>query len=948
LPRAESGTPSVPSARLGGRARPPAEQTRARPFMRLGALVYLYRRRLRVHGVQELLAGLGIASSVALVFATLVASGSVAGSSAQLVHEVIGPATLQLRARSADGFNESMLGRVERLAGVKQAAPLLEQTATIEATDTLKGTPHGGGLASGYRLTVSLAGADTALTVLDGLAHTLPRETLASGAVGLSQASAQTLGIPTTASRQSGISLARDTPGVPAPANARASAGELSASSSSVTLLLRGQARRQRISDVLGAGTIGPLAAADVAVMPLEDLQRLAGLQGRITRVLVLAQPGREAQVRRELETLAGGRIEVAAANQDVGLLSQALRPSDEASTLFATISVLLGVLFAFGALLLTVPERRRAIADLRLLGTRRSAIVQMLLFQALCLGVAASLVGLLGGYVLSRSVLQQSSGYLDEAFTLGSHTLIGIRPALEAALAGVLATCVASAVPLLDLRHSASLDAVYRAEGSSGTTLSHSSRRWLAVAATLPLAAATFLFATDPANALLTCELLALATVLAVPLTFAAVLRGGRALAERRQRLTVLPVALASLQGTKLRSLALAGTGALALFGAVALGGARADLLRGVQRFAHSYAAEANIWVGAPGDNQATVDFRASGLATRISHVQGVADVQSFQGGFVQLDTENDTPSGGPLEGHTLKGTPHGEGQAGGGRRAWLLARPAADERELLDGQVVAGNLESAVKRLRESGWVAVSAQIAEAAHVGVGGTLLLPTPSGNVPMRVAATTSNLAWSPGAIVMNEADYSRLWATTAPTALDVRLVPGADSAHVLAQVRAALGPASGLRATSARAREASIDALIGEGLSRLQEISLLLLLAATIAMAAALSSAIWQRRVSLATLRLSGVRPARIRMILVVESMLMLGAGCITGVLAGLYGQLVIDAYLRHVTGFPVASLAASPRPIEILALVIAAVLAIVALPAWLASRVSPTLALNE
>jgi putative ABC transport system permease protein len=917
--------------------------------MRLGALVYLYRRRLRVHGVQELLAGLGIASSVALVFATLVAGGSVAGSSAQLVHEVIGSATLQLRARGADGFNESMLGHVERLPGVKQAAPLLEQTATIETANTLQGS-H----ASGRRLTVSLAGADTALTVLDGLAHTLPRETLATGAVGLSQASARALGIPTSASTQADISpagdsaevstppardtpevstpLALDTADVSMPANALAPTGGSSTSTSSVTLLLRGAAPRLRVSSVLGSGTIGPLASADVAVMPLEDLQRLAGLQGRITRVLVLAQPGREAQVRRELTALAGGRIEVAAANQDVGLLRQALLPSDQASTLFATISVLLGVLFAFGALLLTVPERRRAIADLCLLGTRRSAIVQMLLFQALCLGVAASLVGLLGGYVLSRSVLNQSSGYLAEAFTLGSHTLISLRPALEAALAGVLATCVASAVPLLDLRHSASLDAVYRAEGSSGATLSRSSQRWLALAAALPLAGATVLFATSPASALLACELLALATVLAVPLTFATVLRGGRALAERRQRLTVLPVALASLQGTKLRSLALAGTGALALFGAVALGGARADLLRGVQRFAHSYANEANIWVGAPGDNQATVDFRASGLATHIAHIRGVASVQAFQGGFVQLDTQKGTPSG---------------AQAGG-RRAWLLARPAAAERELLDGQVVTGNLASAAQRLGEGGWVAVSAQIAEAAHVGVGGTLLLPTPSGNVPMRVAATTTNLAWSPGAIIMNEADYSRLWATTAPTALDVRLAPGADSTRVLAQVQATLGPASGLRATSAQEREASIDALIGEGLSRLQEISTLLLLAATIAMAAALSSAIWQRRVSLATLRLSGVRPARIRRILVVESALMLGAGCITGVLAGLYGQLVIDAYLRHVTGFPVASLAASPRPVEILALVIAAVLAIVALPAWLASRVSPTLALNE
>jgi putative ABC transport system permease protein len=915
LPRAESSTPSVPPVGRGGRAPSSAEPTRARALMRIGALVYLYRRRLRVHGVQELLAGLGVASSVALVFATLVASGSVAGSSAQLVHEVIGPATLQLHARGADGFSETMLRRVERLPGVKQAAPLLEQTTTVEATN-------------GRRLTVSLAGADTALTVLDGLAHTLPRETLAAGAVGLSQASAQALHLTMRASKQP-LASARDP---------RGSEGDLAGSTGSVTLLLRGQAPRLRVSEVLGADTIGPLAEADVAVMPLEDLQRLTGLPGRITRVLVLAQPGHEAQVRRELQTLAGGRVEVAAANQDVGLLSQALRPSDEASTLFATISVLLGVLFAFGALLLTVPERRRAIADLRLLGTRRSAIVQMLLFQALCLGACASLVGLLGGYVLSRSVLHQSSGYLDEAFTLGSHTLIGVRPALQAALAGVLATCVASAVPLLDLRRGVSLDAVYRAEGGLGTTLSHASRRWLALAAALPLAGATLLFATDPASALLACELLALATVLAVPLTFAAVLRGGRVLAERRQRLTVLPVALASLRGTQLRSLALAGTGALALFGAVALGGARADLLRGVQRFAHSYAGEADIWVGAPGDNQATVDFRARGLITRIAHVQGVAGVQSFQGGFVQLDTRQDTPSG---------TRPGGQEQADG-RRVWLLARPAAAERELLRGQVVAGNLASAAQRLDEGGWIAVSAQIAEAAHVGVGGTLLLPTPSGGVPMRVAATTTNLAWSPGAILMNEADYGRLWATAAPTALDVRLSAGADATRVLARVRAALGPSSGLRATSARAREASIDALIGEGLSRLQEISTLLLLAATIAMAAALSSAIWQRRVSLATLRLSGVRPARIRTILVVESALMLGAGCITGVLAGLYGQLAIDAYLRHVTGFPVASLSASPRPVEILALVIAAVLAIVALPAWLASRVSPTLALNE
>ena len=56
---------------------------------------------------------------------------------------------------------------------------------------------------------------------------------------------------------------------------------------------------------------------------------------------------------------------------------------------------------------------------------------------------------------------------------------------------------------------------------------------------------------------------------------------------------------------------------------------------------------------------------------------------------------------------------------------------------------------------------------------------------------------------------------------------------------------------------------------------------------------------------SLATLRLSGVAPRRLRLILLVESALMLGAGCVTGAVAGIYGQVVIDGYLAHVTGFP-------------------------------------------
>jgi putative ABC transport system permease protein len=848
--------------------------------MRPSALLYFYRRRLRVHAVQELLAGVGVAIAVALVFATIVASASIAGSADEVVHAVVGPADLQLHARSAEGFDERLLARVERLPDVKQAAPLLEQTATIAGPD-------------GRRATVDLAGADTSLVVLDGLAHTLPRATLTAGGIGISRATAKALALPPDATG--------------------------SGKTTKVSLLLRGRAIPLNVSAVLGPEAFGALSQATVAVMPLESLQALAGLRGRVTRILVQTKPGRLRAVRSELRTVAGGRLQVAPADQDVGLLRQALRPSDQASGFFAAISALLGLLFAFNALLLTVPERRRAIADMRLIGTKRSAIAQMFLFQALCLGVLASLAGLLGGYALSRGVFHQSPHYLAEAFTLGANTVVAAQPLLLAFLAGVLATCLASMVPLLDLRRAQAVDAVYRQEGVPGNTLPASAQRLLALSAALLLALATALFVLEPELALTASALLALATVLTVPLVFSTILRAAHVLAERRQNLTILAVALSSLRSTTLRSLALAATGAVALFGSIALGGSRSDLLHGIEGFSRSYSADAPIWVGSPGDNQAVVDFRPA-LARRLAQAPGVLTVHSFQGGFLEF----------------------------GGRRVWIIARPPGAGREVLRSQISEGDLHATVARLGEGGWIAVSRQIAQEHHTGVGGTLVLPTPSGPVPMKIAATTTNLAWSPGAVFLDSADYTRLWGTSAPTALAVVPDPGRSIASVAQAIERAIGPASGLEVTTSRSRERQIDALTGEGLAQLGDISILLLFAAILAMAAALTSAIWQRRASLAGLRLSGVRPQRLRLILLVESALMLGAGCATGALAGIYGQMVIDGYLEHVTGFPVSSLGASLRPLQTFAIVIAVVLAIVIVPGWLASRVPPTLALNE
>ena len=222
------------------------------------------------------------------------------------------------------------------------------------------------------------------------------------------------------------------------------------------------------------------------------------------------------------------------------------------------------------------------------------------------------------------------------------------------------------------------------------------------------------------------------------------------------------------------------------------------------------------------------------------------------------------------------------------------------------------------------------------------------VPTPTGERAFRIEATTTNFGWSPGAIVMSATDYERDWASAAPSALGIQLRAGTNPTAVRPAVQLSLGNDSGLEVLTSTRRRAVIDSSASEGLGQLGEIATLLVAAAILAMAAALGSSIWQQRATLAELRLEGAARRQIQLILLVESLLMLGAGCLTGAVAGIYGQVVIDGYLKHVTGFPVAGVATGVRPVEIFALVVGAVLVIVSLPGWFASRVPPALALNE
>jgi putative ABC transport system permease protein len=842
--------------------------------VRVTMLLFLYRRRLRAHPLQEFLAGAGIAVGVALVFGVLLANAGLTGSVEKLVRGLSGSARLALVARSPEGFSERLTDRVRRLADVQVVTPVLRQNMTISG-------PHG-------REAIQLIGVSPSLASLGGIAQ----QELGNGALLLSGG----LGLP---------GAVADTVG--------ANRGE------EVSLIGNGYAHRERVGAVLSGEAVKVLEGCPVVVALLPVAQRLAERPGRITELLIEPRSGKERVVAGELRGIAHGRLAVEPADNELRLLTEATEPNRQSTTLFSAISVMVGFLLALSAMLLTVPERRRFIAELRMQGYEPRQILLLLGFQAIALGLLASVAGVALGDLLSHTVYHQVPAYLTVAFPVSAQQSLHPSSALLAIGCGVLATVLASISPVLDLRPGRPPDAVFRETGSSGQLVLESTIVRGAVIGAVLIALVGVLVALVPALTIAGGVVLALATLCLMP----AVLAGTARLLPRiteHSRSPAVTVAVSELRAITTRSVALAAIAGLAVYGSVAIGGARDDLLRGIDDAIVQYHATADVWVTNGSNVFNTDSFALAGTPARVARAPGVKAVSVYQGTLTDV----------------------------GPRRLWVRARPASDPTMLESSQILSGKFAQADALIRKGGWAAVSNGFANEHHLQVGRSFELPTPSGPERLRVAAITTNSGWPPGTITLSSADFSKAWQTSDAAALEVALRPGVTMAAGIRSVRAAIGARSGLSVRSASARAGEAEASARQGLHTLGQIWTLLLIAAALAVAAALSATIWQRRARLASLKIQGYHPVQLWGGLLVESGVMLGVGSLAGAIVGVYGHALAGRWLTSTTGFPAPFSIGAPHVLLTLALITSIALAVLALPGLAAARVSVRLSLQE
>jgi putative ABC transport system permease protein len=836
--------------------------------MRPGTIFYLYRVRLRARLVQELLAVAGIAVGVALLFASQVANTSLAGSVSQLTNGLVGQARLQMVARAPSGFDQRLLVDVEALPGVQAAAPVLQRSISVVGPRGVR--------------SVDLIGLDPRFVRLKGevLAH-----------VGTIQISGQT-----------GLSL-------PAPVARQIGAGPLQP----IGIQVGDRSVKTVASAILQASDVGPLIGSQVAIAQLGVAQALTGMRGRVNRILVQPRIGRDREVEQALRRISGGRLNVLPANFEAAVFRQAEGPTAQSTEIFSAISALVGFLFAFNAMLLTVPQRRNLIADLRLDGYAPLEIVEVMMFDVLVLGAAGVLVGLGLGDLLSNSLLRAEPGYLSLAFPVGSEHIVSWQSIAIAVTGGLLAAVIGVMIPVREDIYGTGHTA-RRAKRGAGR-----GSAMVLVSGLVCVALTTLLLLqgiTSVGNAVLAFVSLTLALLLIMPTAFAGVI----SLIDRIQRpiLGVAPrIALIELLSntTRPRSLAIAATGAIAVYGSVAIEGAHGNLRTGLSRAAADLSLGTDIWVSPAGSatTLATTPF-ANSYAGLLRRLPDVSRVDVFRGGFLDV----------------------------GSQRILVLGPPPASMQLLPADQVSSGDPSLARRRLQSGGWIAISQSLADAQRLHVGDWFSLPSPSPG-RYRVAAIITNLGWSPGAIVLSSDEYAHAWDSQQLSAYQVSLRPGASVGAATNEVRSALSKTA-LVVQSAAQHEQNDIAAQRQGLARLTQIAALVLVAAALAMAAAMAAMIWQRRGRLAGMKVDGYAPGELWRALMWETGLLLGAGCSIGAIFGLYGQLVLSHALVSVTDFPVVFSIAIPVAIVSLTIVGTIALLMVALPGYFVAQVKPAL----
>jgi putative ABC transport system permease protein len=218
-----------------------------------------------------------------------------------------------------------------------------------------------------------------------------------------------------------------------------------------VRILLLGPPETFTITGIATFGTANNLAGATLAAFTLTTAQALFHEPGRLDSINVRVAPGADkTQVQRALAAILPHGVEVVTGqtvvNEQTSTISKALGFFSIALLVFAFISLFVGAFTIFNTFTITVGQRTRELALLRIVGASRRQVFWSVLVEAAVIGLVSSLIGLALGVLAAVGLVKLLSGF---GITLPTGPLVfEARTAIVGLLVGVGVTLVAAVGP--------------------------------------------------------------------------------------------------------------------------------------------------------------------------------------------------------------------------------------------------------------------------------------------------------------------------------------------------------------------------------------------------------------------------------------------------------------------------------------------------------------------
>jgi putative ABC transport system permease protein len=205
-----------------------------------------------------------------------------------------------------------------------------------------------------------------------------------------------------------------------------------------------------RVSGTVSGGALAAFNGGDLGIMLLNSAQEKFEKSGLVDSIyVVLEQTASPSAMERAIEDAVGGGAIVGPPGERGAGVERVFGGLGSLLSLAGTVALFVALFVVFNTMSMSLAERRREISMSMALGAERKQVFGAFMAEAAAFGIVASALGIAGGLVLARVLVEQAvKGY--QLFPVQASGPIVVRPlhVIVAAVAGVAVSLLGAYLP--------------------------------------------------------------------------------------------------------------------------------------------------------------------------------------------------------------------------------------------------------------------------------------------------------------------------------------------------------------------------------------------------------------------------------------------------------------------------------------------------------------------